>query len=125
MIQDIYPCVFSNNYENAVPDEKSIVFHFKGEGAVYYVLAKENISDPFPKYGEISADKHIYLFSVDNVKYFLADGNIKYENYEYVSVRKITLLQCSPHFTSIYGTVQIYTAENAEIKLSQTKNSGL
>lgn len=89
MIQDISPCVFSNNYENAVPDEKSIVFHFKGEGAVYYVLAKEDISDPFPKYGEISADKHIYLFSVDNVKYFLADGNVKYENYEYVSVRKI------------------------------------
>ena len=89
MIQDIYPHVFSNNYKNAVPDEKSIIFHFKGSSAVYHVLARENITDPFPKFGELFAEKYIYLFSVDDVKYFLADGDIKAENFEYVSVRKL------------------------------------
>ena len=90
MIQDIYPRVFSNNYlQNAVPDEKSIIFSFKTENTIGLVLAGEDTENPFPKFGKISAEKYIFLFCVDDTKYFLADGEVKAEKFEYVSIRKV------------------------------------
>lgn len=83
MLQDILPKKFNNHYSADIqPENNSILFHFKGSE----VLVNES-SSPFPVYGKFMVEHIVYLFSIEDIHYFLArdmevsipDG-YKYEN---------------------------------------------
>lgn len=67
MLQDILPKKFDNHYAADIkPESNSIFFHFKGEE----VLVNESLS-PFPVCGDFRSEHIVYLFSIEDVHYFL------------------------------------------------------
>jgi NAD+ diphosphatase len=71
MIQDIFPAVLDNHYENKEPDAGSKLMFIKGDDVLY------KVSDgkiEFPSYSECDTDgiDIRYLFSIDDTGYFLA-----------------------------------------------------
>ncbi len=89
MIQDIYPKIYHNEYQDIEPTENDfiLVFHkntvlvrFK-DGKLRYPTLKEMDGLPCDYY---------YLFSIDNYKYFLAifrESSLTLEGYCYENVR--------------------------------------
>ena len=69
MIQDIYPHVYKNAFQTDVtPAENDIIFSFEED----QVLMKDE--HHFYRYHEISQESRCYyLFSIDDIKFFLAD----------------------------------------------------
>ena len=69
MIQDIYPHVYKNAFQTGVtPADNDIIFSFEED----QVLMKDE--HQFYRYHEISKKSSCYyLFSIDNLKFFLAD----------------------------------------------------
>ncbi|MDO5402777.1 MAG: NAD(+) diphosphatase [Eubacteriales bacterium] len=79
MIQDIYPKHLDNHYEPYKPAGKDTIFCFEGSE----ILAKDNGESEliYPVYEEFASKtsdaeyKYIYLFSIDDDRFFLAMGN--------------------------------------------------
>lgn len=69
MIQDIYPHIYKNAFQTGVtPTDNDIIFSFEED----QVLMKDE--HQFYRYHEISKKSSCYyLFSIDNLKFFLAD----------------------------------------------------
>ncbi len=72
MIQDIFPAKFYNHYENQKPSEADSAFLFS-EGKVLVRYNQDSKSLTIPTWGDFSGQglSAIYLFSIDNQKYFL------------------------------------------------------
>ncbi|HPY85281.1 MAG TPA: hypothetical protein PLS20_09645 [Ruminococcus flavefaciens] len=88
MLQDIHPhnldIAYSADYH---PDNTSIVMHYKNGK----VLACSDNEYPFPFYSQIEKpQKCVYLFSVDDTKYFLAEDEdvIAPGGYIYQDIKK-------------------------------------
>ena len=83
MIQDIYPHVYKNAFQTGVtPADNDIIFSFEED----QVLMKDE--HHFYRYHEISQESSCYyLFSIDDIKFFLADLTIL----KYPSVRCVAL----------------------------------
>lgn len=70
MIQDIFPYHFDNTFRtDVIPNEDSIILHYVDGG----VLMKGDLFPRLCEFPKINVDKLIYLFSVDEKKYFLLD----------------------------------------------------
>ena len=89
MLQDIHPhnldIAYSADYH---PDDKSIIMHYKNGK----VLACSDNEHPFPFYSQIEKpQKCVYLFSVDDTKYFLAEDEdvIAPGGYIYQDIKKL------------------------------------
>ena len=69
MIQDIYPHIYNNTFDPGVkPSNDDIIFSFEED----QVLMKDE--HQFYHYHDISKESVCYyLFSIDNIKFFLAD----------------------------------------------------
>ena len=78
MIQDIAPSKFYNHYENHSPSDNDFAFLFS-EGKVLVHYNQQNQTFTFPVYKNFSKQTSyaVYLFSIDNKKYFLLPGNTK------------------------------------------------
>ena len=89
MIQDIFPSRFSNVYEDCKPGSGDYVFAFDSEGKV--LLGKDGRLVTFLDGFSFGEGEVIYLFSVDEDKYFLAPlgANLEKEGFEYYSVRQV------------------------------------
>ncbi|MBO5163042.1 MAG: NAD(+) diphosphatase [Ruminococcus sp.] len=88
MIQDIYPKKFDNRYfPNAEPDENSCIMCFSGNT----VLCDVNSDRLFPTVSQLKEPADMtYLFSVGDVKYFLAfDYATADENFSAVKIKKL------------------------------------
>ena len=72
MIQDIYPSRLDNSYTKCVPDENDIVLVFDDDGKVLSFVIDGAVI--FPKASAFEDKEYIYLFSVDDAKYFLLRG---------------------------------------------------
>lgn len=70
MIQDIAPAKLNNSYRNEKPREDDTVLVFDGEGRLLVKSAGGNLE--FTTYSEVRDDSAIYLFAVDEKRYFLA-----------------------------------------------------
>ncbi|MDD3746807.1 MAG: NAD(+) diphosphatase [Anaerostipes sp.] len=91
MIQDIFPLKFDNQFYDRKPQKESFVFGFK-ERNIY--LKQEGENAELLTYGKLEdvctrEDKPmpemVYLFSIDDKLYFLADlDRIKIPGYQYV-----------------------------------------
>ncbi|MCR5527198.1 MAG: NAD(+) diphosphatase [Lachnospiraceae bacterium] len=90
MIQDIEPYVFKNQFENIKPQNDDNVFVFREKNIL---LKKENEEISVPKVKDIMAkeDELIYLFAIDDKKYFLYlsddDKAAELEGYDYEPLR--------------------------------------
>ena len=72
MIQDIFPAKFYNHYENQKPSGVDSAFLFS-EGKVLVRYNQDSKSLTIPTWRDFSGQglSAIYLFSIDNQKYFL------------------------------------------------------
>ncbi len=89
MIQDIFPSKLHNEYKHIEISAKDPVFVFDPEGRI--LLGKDNEKIEFPP-GELFAQKPaVYLFSVDETKYFLLLENMNEENegFSFYGIRDI------------------------------------
>ncbi|MCQ2417584.1 MAG: NAD(+) diphosphatase [Oscillospiraceae bacterium] len=87
MIQDIYPSKLNNAFQNCKCSSEDILLHFDEEGKILSRI-KDNLLY-FPRGAE--GNDSVYLFSVDNQKYFLAmHCEMQAEDgYAYHTVREI------------------------------------
>lgn len=76
MIQDIAPYTYCNDYINQQPSDNSVVLYFQEQ---LVMVGEENGEIKFPLYSEWKNQKveFIYLFSIDDTTYYLANTNSK------------------------------------------------
>ena len=70
MIQDIWPSVINNHFENYTASEKDIALYFE-DGKLLCLYDDKNQKIIFPFISDFSTAKSTYLFSIDNQRYFL------------------------------------------------------
>lgn len=70
MIQDILPAKFYNHFQNYEASEKDVAVYFR-EGKLLCLYDEKNKALCFPFISDFLGSKSIYLFSIDNIKYFL------------------------------------------------------
>ena len=70
MIQDIWPSVFNNHFENFTASEKDIALYFE-DGKLLCLYDEKNKTIKLPFISNFLNLKSTYLFSIDNQKYFL------------------------------------------------------
>ena len=70
MIQDIYPKRLDNHYTPCTPGAEDPLLRFDGEGRIFVRVQDGAVA--FPRAGEFPAAEAVYLFSVDETRYFLA-----------------------------------------------------
>ncbi|MCR5388665.1 MAG: NAD(+) diphosphatase [Lachnospiraceae bacterium] len=89
MIQDIYPSKLNTEYFPYEMTDKDILVSFNREGEV--LLGKKGDTPLFPKLAVTDDEKIIYLFSVDDDRYFLLldDANYPEDGAEYYSLRSL------------------------------------
>ena len=94
MIQDIYPSHFDNTYNASLRPEKSDALLCLKKGNL--ILASLTLDKRFPTYGEIAPKEDpIYLFSIDQDKYFLSLEEVETppEGFSYVTLREFRMAQ--------------------------------
>ncbi len=89
MIQDISPSRLDNAYSDKKPQEGDCFFVFDRDGRV--LIGNDMDRIVFPAITDISDEKTIYLFSIDEKRYFLShDEPIqKREGFGYYSIREV------------------------------------
>lgn len=104
MIQDIYPSKLDNGYKSLMPSAEDRILVFNNEGKAYVLDDKGKMS--FITLADCSADEGnvtdhtVYLFSVDDKRYFLLydhdngsgkEAGIRYQKpgFEYYTIREI------------------------------------
>lgn len=98
MIQDIYPRVYHNEYQNIKPECGDFVLIFFENTALIRLQDGRLRYPSFEETRELSCDYH-YLFSIDNFRYFLACTRIRLQeaaaingyHYENVSIFRTAL----------------------------------
>ncbi len=87
MIQNIYPSNLDNSFGNYKPCENDYLLHFDKEGRLLTKIADGLLS--FTAFSEIS--DVVYLFSVDDSRYFLAldEQNYMKNGFEYRNIREL------------------------------------
>lgn len=73
MLHDIHPKVFHNSFErDSVPDDKSYIVFTEGN-SIYLKTDGDVLS--FPQFVDYSVDKYVFLFRIDNRKFYLGSGD--------------------------------------------------
>jgi len=108
MIQDIYPSVFHNSFQNVTPDGSSKVLAFrKGELLVSYVEENQNLA--YPVRNEFPKDVFlIYAFEIDDRKYFLTfEMDEPLPGYDFMDLRTMRKYALKDH-TEIFAAYSGY-----------------
>ena len=89
MIQDIYPSKLNNTYKEYKLTAEDNILLFNAEGEAYVRIGEERIS--FAKRKDVKETAAVYMFSVDDQKYFLALGETDLQNpeYGYYTIREL------------------------------------
>ena len=88
MIQDIKPHVFINEYIDCKPSarDKAIIIN-NDEILLHYDTINELIC--LPDTSLIDSEKSVYLFSIDDNRYFLYSESLQIEGFEFIQINKI------------------------------------
>ena len=117
MIQDIYPHKLDNHYDiHAMPAMDSIILYFTKEGILHKLCAYKEYDNYlfFPTVRDFatdsgnlpfSTDALTYLFSVDNVHYFLLEEqpNILPKGYVFAPIRSLRTKDIHPKYRIFAG----------------------
>ena len=89
MIQDIFPSKLDNNYMDHKMTSEDYVLWFNADGKAYVGIQEDGIT--FAKGSDVKDTPVVYLFSVDDRKYFLALDEVSFQNPEfaYYSTREL------------------------------------
>ena len=89
MIQDIYPSRLDNSFRNCTMNEDDFLLVFDHEGRLLTGEQDGNIR--FTSGCDIESDAAVYLFSVDDRRYFLASDKAGYtvQGFEYRTIREL------------------------------------
>ena len=93
MIQDIYPSKLNNAYLKYKIDKEDFLLVFDGDGKI--LVREEEKAIIFPNNEVIDDENAVYLFSLDDKKYFLSlpkpqvEETVKPEGFVYYSIREI------------------------------------
>ena len=89
MIQDIYPSKLDNSYKIQKLTAKDYVLWFNAEGKAYVRISEDSIG--FATGSDVKGPSAIYLFSVDDQRYFLVLGEVDFHDPEfgYYSIREL------------------------------------
>lgn len=95
MIQDIFPKKLDNQYRlNELPKANDIALVFNKTDILIKTAKDEELA--FPTVGEYGDGDYIYLFSIDDEKYYLAAGDRVPEGCEFVDFKGIRQAGCQP-----------------------------
>lgn len=92
MLQDILPMKLDNQYKDVKPDNDSLCIAINNNA----ILIREGESVFYPKYEDVEyeVNAYVYLFSIDDIKYFLVDLNTDtILGYEFVPMRKFRAMK--------------------------------
>ena len=122
MINNIYPHIFNNEYLNISPKnlDNIMIFNDKKE----LLLEESNCRISFPKFEELNSNLElIYLFSIDNINYFLDNTGLvnEFENYKYQNI-SITR-KAKPRYLS-FAAITAYQLNNWYSKNKYCGNCG-
>lgn len=109
MIQDISPSKFNNSYKVCQPDSSSRFFIFS-EDKLLADTSLENGDIIFPGNNDIpSADNAVYLFSIDDISYFLISDHKCSENgnFRFVPFKELRQLKISRN-NSLFAAFTAY-----------------
>ena len=89
MIQDIFPHKLDNSFKNCIPGNDDILLFFDSGGRLLADI--ENTVPEFISVKEYSDIPSVYLFSVDERRYFLALSECTYhrDNYDFYNIREL------------------------------------
>ena len=89
MIQDIYPSKLHNEFINCTPEDGDAVLVFDKDGKM--LVADDGRKITFTKREDVPESRTVYLFSVDETKYFLSleDTQIDKPGFSYMPIRQI------------------------------------
>ena len=89
MIQDIYPSKLKNEFFPHKIESDDLVLVFDGEGRILVNVEGANIR--FPKGSDLEIKEAVYLFAIDDTRYFMADNlpDFRLEGYESLGIRDI------------------------------------
>ena len=104
MIQDIGPHIYRNEYKPQIPEKNSYVMHFEN-GKLMAYFQEENME--FPTFAQLE-DKNpgiyensIYLFSVDDMRFYLVNELQYEEKYEWIGKESFRYLK--PDYLAFAG----------------------
>ncbi len=108
MIQDIYPQVFDNSFKNAKTKAGDKVISFRGEELLTSIDPETNELS-FPDWSDFDpATKHIYIFSIDEQRYFMAfDAEIEPEGFSFQPMSEIRRLKMGSN-VSMFAAFSAY-----------------
>ena len=104
MIQDIAPHIYKNEYKPQKPAENSYVMYFENGRLLARLVGDEM---EYPTFGEMEAqnasvyEDATYLFTIDEMRFYLVDELNYGGNYEWVS--KETFRQAKPLHMAFAG----------------------
>lgn len=100
MIQDIFPKKLNNQYNNDVkPNSSDIVLNIISDEILIRSDMYEKSVIEFPTVSDFNNNlEFTYLFSIDQIRYFLCDKKVMIDNYEYANLRRIRKDNISPDF---------------------------
>lgn len=89
MIQDIFPSRLDNSFKNLSPVDEDLLIIFNSEGRI--CLGKSGTDILFPKCSEIKAAGFVYLFSLDEKRFFLSldEDTFEKEGFLFYSIREV------------------------------------
>ena len=104
MIQDIAPSKLDNSYKNVEISENDLLFLFDEEGKIF--VGSEAGRLVFLRAGDCAEVNAVYLFSIDERRFFLAEGGSgqQKEGFSYRTIHELF---------SEYGGKEIYAAFTA------------
>ena len=108
MIQDITPSRLDNSFKNYEIGKNDYVLCFDSEGRILADTHSDSII--FPKNGEISSDKKIYGFSVDNERYFIAVGETVNTDtaFEHMTLRQLRDRFCGKELFAAFTAYHLW-----------------
>ncbi len=89
MIQDIFPSKLDNSFKNLSPDAEDSLILFDNEGRI--CLGGSGTEIMFPRCSELKSAASVYLFSLDEKRFFLSlnTDTIKNEGFDFYSIREV------------------------------------
>jgi len=105
MIQDIYPSKLNNAFLNASPEEDDPVLIFDADGKLF--VADDPNGIRFTSLSDVGDVNAVYLFSVDDTKYFMAAGECGFDRPGF-SPRSIRDLRDSFGGSGLYAAFTAY-----------------
>lgn len=108
MIQDISPSKLINAFADLQPEDKDIVFIFDSDGKV--LLGNDKGKIIFTDKKDIGENKTVYLFAVDDRRFFLSLGETKAkrEGFEYLTIREVRDKFADDSKTEVYAIFTAY-----------------